>query len=783
MIHAKVVWFDLSLFIINIYAPSGSVKERTKFFEELSDLLDQHRDELIILAGDFNCVLDEVKDRPLKPNSQTTLQKDQIALENLIIKHSLVDSWRHKNKDSKACTFGRAFDAKISRLDQIYVSVRLTNLVDTAEIIPHTASDHNICKLSLKTPDNLLIAKSPFRLNNRVLKHKKFQTITREIITKFSEKRKNNPSLDAVANYGHCKYTMLRSSKRYAIGHRFNIKTEIKETRTKIQEMESSPGTDLEDHKTNVRHLHNSLNELLNREVQVATLNSRTTSADTSERMTKTFFSRVKPQTQKEVITAMKTPTGVSRTPKTITETITNFYGDLFCHKPVQKDEMNTLLNTITTTVKSHDYNAMNAPISPSEVLSAIRNIASDKAPGPDGLGSEFYKTFATDLAPLLAEVYNACIEKGEIPEYMSEATIQLLFKKGDKQDIKNWRPITLLNVEYKIFTKIITERMKKCLPKILHPDQKGFVPTRRLEDAVIKASSLIDYCKIKNTPKYMILLDQEKAFDRVSREYLHAVIEKFNFPPKIKNAVKALYAVTTANISINGQLSTAVPLKSGVRQGCPLSPTLFALCIEPLGNLIRTNQNYTGISIPGVNSYNISKFADDTVFFVNDQRDHDIVRDYIRTYELGTAAKANVSKTEILPIGPNTHEVENPLQTDIKILDHRTDVRFLGVNIGNNVNLDAIWDDKIERLATSLKLWDLTNPSYEGRILALRTQALGSIWFQAKFHELPKSKIILIEKMIKNFVCKNKQRAPIKYNLMKLPRDLGGMNVPVPSP
>jgi hypothetical protein len=195
--------------------------------------------------------------------------------------------------------------------------------------------------------------------------------------------------------------------------------------------------------------------------------------------------------------------------------------------------------------------------------------------------------TFSTDLIPLLTEVYQKCIDQGSIPNFISNATIHLLFKKGDRQEIGNWRPISLLNVDYKILSKIITERMKKCLPKILHPDQKGFVPTRRLEDAVIKASSLIDYCNFKSLPNYMILLDQEKAFDRVSRKYLHAILEKFNFPPLIRNAIKAMYAETTANISINGQLTSAVPLNSGVRQGCPLSPTLFALCIEPLGNLI----------------------------------------------------------------------------------------------------------------------------------------------------------------------------------------------------
>ena len=81
----------------------------------------------------------------------------------------------------------------------------------------------------------------------------------------------------------------------------------------------------------------------------------------------------------------------------------------------------------------------MNMPISSQEVSAAIRDIASDKAPGPDGLGSEFFKTFATELSSPLASVYQKCIETGNIPEFISKATIHLLFKKGDREEISNW--------------------------------------------------------------------------------------------------------------------------------------------------------------------------------------------------------------------------------------------------------------------------------------------------------------------------------------------------------
>ena len=324
--------------------------------------------------------------------------------------------------------------------------------------------------------------------------------------------------------------------------------------------------------------------------------------------MTKIFFQSQKPRKQKDFITAINTAEGTVRTQTEITGAVCDFYENLYNLRNVEKTQINKLLRTINKKVQSADYKSMNEPISPQEVTAAIRSIGIDKAPGQDGLSSEFYKTFAHKLAGPLAKLYQKFIENEDLPASFSNANINLLYKKGERQEIGNWRPISLLNVDYKILAKIISERMRKCLPKILHTDQKGFVPTRNLEDAVIKATSLIEYCHLEKTPKYMLLLDQEKAFDRVSREYMHEVIKEFNFPPLIVKAIMAMYANTTANISINGNMSKTIKLKAGVRQGCPLSPTIFALCIEPLGNLIRENKSYTGITIPEVGQYKISK-------------------------------------------------------------------------------------------------------------------------------------------------------------------------------
>lgn len=366
-----------------------------------------------------------------------------------------------------------------------------------------------------------------------------------------------------------------------------------------------------------------------------------------------------------------------------------------------------------------------------------------------------------------------------DIPISIKDAIICLLYKKGDITSLANWRPISLLNVDYKLLTKIINNRMKNSLKQILHPDQKGFVPARNLDDAVIKVRQLMYYCTQTNRPDYLLLLDQEKAFDRVARDFMHKVIEKFDFPPLIMNTIKSIYRTTLARISVNGHFTSSLALLSGVRQGCPLSPTLFAMCIETLGNLIKSKPDFSGIHVPGINTFKLSEFADDTTIFIHNQHDLDIALDIIEIYEQGSGAKANVSKTEIYPFGPNFHSTINPLSTTIQILPYESHIRFLGVQLTNTELPLSFWDSQIEKLNNSLQRWNRLILTFNGRIFVLKTQALSSFLFHAKFHIVPNTIIDTVKRAVKSFVTKGRKNFIVRYSIAQLPRALGGLDAP----
>ena len=160
--------------------------------------------------------------------------------------------------------------------------------------------------------------------------------------------------------------------------------------------------------------------------------------------------------------------------------------------------------------------------------LIAIKSLANEKSPGCDGLTAEFYKMFSNVIGNDLVEVINNGFQKWELSITMPRGVIVLIPKGGEKKLLKNWRPISLLNYDYQIITKVLTSRLRDIVQKIIHPNQKCGIKGRSIHDGAALIRDLIDYVNYKNLPGLIISLDQTKAYDRVEWNFLFKVLEKF---------------------------------------------------------------------------------------------------------------------------------------------------------------------------------------------------------------------------------------------------------------
>ena len=165
-----------------------------------------------------------------------------------------------------------------------------------------------------------------------------------------------------------------------------------------------------------------------------------------------------------------------------------------------------------------------------------------NKSPGLDGLSTNFYNNFWPILGHELTSVYNYAFDHGQLPLTQKRGIIALLFKKGDRTKLQNWRPITLLNTDYKILTKALANRLKHTLPLLVHTDQTACIPGRTINDNIRLIQDAITYANETDTPLALISVDQLKAFDRVSHEFLFKTLQKFNFGPQFQRWIRLLY-------------------------------------------------------------------------------------------------------------------------------------------------------------------------------------------------------------------------------------------------
>ncbi|KAJ1137804.1 hypothetical protein NDU88_004200 [Pleurodeles waltl] len=204
-------------------------------------------------------------------------------------------------------------------------------------------------------------------------------------------------------------------------------------------------------------------------------------------------------------------------------------------------------------------------------------------------------------LGPDLLELYEDMEQEGVMPHTLREGMIALLYKhKGERCDLKHWHPISLLNVDYKILAKTMVKRLNDAMGEIVHPDQTCGVPGRRVMDSLALIRDTIKYTTDRNIRAALVCLTQKKAFDRVSHEFMERVREGFGLGERFCNYVKIMYTDIFSSVMVKVWKTDPFPIRSRVRHGCPLLPSLFVLVIELLAEYIRKNRNIRGIPTPG---------------------------------------------------------------------------------------------------------------------------------------------------------------------------------------
>lgn len=420
------------------------------------------------------------------------------------------------------------------------------------------------------------------------------------------------------------------------------------------------------------------------------------------------------------------------------------------------------------------------------EIKDAVFQMEHNKAPGPDGFPAEFYQFFwdviKDDLMAMFKDFSLGCLPIHSL----NFGTIVLLPKLNDAIRIEQYRPICLLNVSFKIFTKTTMNRLSKVAHKVINPTQTAFLPGRNIMEGVVILHETLHELHRKKQNGVVFKIDFEKAYDKIRWSFVRQTLQMKGFSEKWCDWISAFTQKGHVNIKINDQLSNNFQTKKGLRQGDPLSPVLFNIVVDMLAILINRAKREGHIEgvVPHLvdDGLSILQYADDTILFMN----HDIAKTrnlklILCAFEQLSGLKINYHKSEIFCFG----EAKNHEQMYSSLFGCKSGsypFRYLGIPMHYRKLRKADWNKVLERIEKKLSSWKGKHLSTGGRLVLINSVLSSLPLYMMSFFEIPRKVLEKIEYLRSRFYWqaeeqKRKYRLA-RWSILCQPKDIGGLGI-----
>ncbi|HEY9833652.1 MAG TPA: reverse transcriptase domain-containing protein, partial [Stenomitos sp.] len=686
-----------SVTVINVYAPSGSAnkEERNEFFRKTVPAYAATSKLPIVMMADFNCV-DDTNHRS-QPNIPTRASKrTNRAFTEMLTCFELVDIWVKMRPGDQGHTFFHPHGS--SRIDRVYSSSDLVDKFTNIQLETIPWTDH-MCLLftftNMSIPASRTNARGLWKLNTSVLQEEAYckqisyfieNSITHPLresnVSEWWEKVFKPGVKKESIRYCTERARLARNTKRFyqqCLGELVSATVvdwaafqELKQGSRKWEEnllrgfgIRSRDGIEFTE-DASLFH------------VRKARTNGKTSTIDT-------LFSA-----NGEMISSREL----------INREIVDHFTSIFKSRPLPnavagqpflemvKDRFPSTPSFLTSAITSPDVKNV--------LLKAKKN----KSPGTDGIPYEFYVVFWDMIAPHFTAMFNHALERDSLSPSQGRAAIRLIPKSTGTCGIAGYRPISLLNTDYKLMASVLADRLKKSLVDAIQPHQKGGVPGRLLVDNLCLYRDVIQYADERTSrerqafpsptgPKAAIIgVDLAKAYDLVNRDVLWEVMNVMGYPAKFVGWLKTMYSVADMSILNGNELAGSISGVQSIRQGCPLSMHLFVIYIEPL--LVRLANSIKGIKLFD-KSVSVRAMVDDVVVFVSE--DNEIVKagEILDLFCDWTKAMMNKQKTKILGIGTWSTRTQWPLPW----LKSTPTMTLLGIPFSSNITetTERVWN------------------------------------------------------------------------------------------
>eukprot|EP00253_Pinus_taeda_P010145 PITA_10145 len=741
---------NCDLIIYNVYIPN-QYREKEQCWKDLKENIENESNLNIILAGEFNLVLHANEKR----GGNFIYDPFRNQLEGIMSENELVHIFP---KNRKYTWNNRRLGPSniMERLDRVLVNISFLSsfAASHTKILNATASDHFPILLTMESHPHL--GPIPFRYNPLW---------------------RNNAEAEAIIE---------TTWKQHVEGSPSHIwETKIRNIRKALREWEKASYQEPKKIKQKLMHI--------KREEETKwRFKSRQLWLKEGDKNTAYFHKQATARKIRNNVNAITDSEGNHHNNQESIKRAASLHYKSLLTKNQEEVDYSELLQHLPKSITQEVNDSLNREIAEEEIRKAIWTLQPDKSPGLDGFPINFYRDHWQLIRKDLVKMLRGIQRKWKMGGYTNSTFLALIPKENRPTSFSRFRPISLCNSSYKIFTKIIATRLQPLLPSLISENQGGFLSNRQIHDTITLVQEAIHSSTSRQEKGFFLKLDLANAFDRVRHSFLFAVLRKMGFDPAFISTIAACISGPWISPLINGRPFEAFQSSRGLRKGCPLSPYLFILMAESFSSALEHNRRVgliSGIKFEnGVKNINHSQFADDTLLIggasTTIARRFKTLLDQFMEYSGGAV---NFHKSCIYSWNISNHTAHSIASifgvTHRANWDHFT---YLGMPFSLGPLKEATWNEIIDKVKRKVQQWGTQWLNPVGRIILLKSGISSLPLYRFTLYQAPDIFHHKLEVALRNFLWQGGKKEKNRFNLVSWKsiiqsQERGGMGIRTP--
>ena len=744
--NGRTIIFDVvenmtTVTIAAIYAPN---EDSPKYFHEISEVL-RDRQEHKIIIGDFNLVLDVEYDRK---NTYCNNNKSLGVVEDICDEFCLKDIWRvHYGEKKEYSWFKTGNIQKCSRIDFALVSGGLDQKVEMIMYISSIKTDHRAIYVVV-TLDEFERGQGFWKFNTLLLQNGEF---LKQMNQELEQSIRASESKSKKEAWENIKKRIKKCTTQFTRNNQQEKKIVISQLAEKLNEYESRLPLPEMEYKL-WQETKSEFEEKMLEKAKSAMFRCKVKWQELGERNTKYFFALEKARyNAKTCYKLFDQDLQEVQDPQKILAIQKDFYEELYAEEEKVKFNME---NKWDLFVPEDVFRQQELQITLDELGIALKGMNNNKTPGNDGIPADFYKVFWDKLKDPFYDMMLEVYKDNMLHATASEGVLNLIPKANkDTRYVKNLRPITLLNTDYKIIEKAIANKMLPALEHIINSDQRGFMKNRRISVNIRKMLDIMYMAEKEDLEAVVLSLDFVKCFDKCSFSILHGSLNFFKFGKIIKEWTEILYKNFTVKVQNNGYFSDEISIKKGVHQGGCCSAVYFLVIAEILALALRDNENIEGITFEQIRNL-LNQFADDMdIFSLCTEKSIKTIYEELDKFKIQSGFTVSYDKTTLYRIGSLRHSSAQLYDMDQYTWSNK-DITVLGVTIAHEDIVEKNYINIVEKVKKTLNAWYNRGLSLIGKIQVVNTLVASLfIYKMMVLTMIPDNIIRNVDNVIRDFI------------------------------